>query len=67
MDKKKSIEALQFLTTELSNGAFVHLHRASISSLSASRSSVRNTPVTIRRRCSGWRSSWPASSISVAT
>lgn len=25
MDKKKSIEALQFLTTELSNGAFVHL------------------------------------------
>ena len=25
MDKKKSIEALQFLATELSNGAFVHL------------------------------------------
>ena len=25
MDKKKSIEALQFLTTELSNGAFVHM------------------------------------------
>ncbi|GJG36833.1 ferritin-like domain-containing protein [Prevotella lacticifex] len=25
MDKQKSIEALQFLTTELSNGAFVHL------------------------------------------
>lgn len=25
MDKKKSIEALQFITTELSNGAFVHL------------------------------------------
>lgn len=25
MDKKKSIEALQFLTTDLSNGAFVHM------------------------------------------
>ena len=49
MDKQKSIEALQFFVTGLSEGAFVHKVQGS-------------TSATTRRRWNGWRSSSTASS-----